>query len=150
MPSRVSTFRVWTLGAFALSLSTAALAAEIGQLKSAKGEVWIERGTTRVPGAAGVRLQTADVVRTGADGSAGMVMVDNSLLSLGPSSALSLDRLDYDATTQQGRFDSSLSKGTLGVVSGRIAKQAPDAMSVRTPSAILGVRGTEFVVGTDE
>jgi len=32
------------------------------------------------------------------------------------------------------------------VISGRIAKQSPDAMTVRTPSAILGVRGTEFLV----
>jgi hypothetical protein len=39
-----------------------------------------------------------------------------------------------------------LSKGTLAIVSGRIAKQAPDAMRVKTPAAILGVRGTEFVV----
>jgi len=34
-------------------------------------------------------------------------------------------------------------------VSGRIAKQSPDAMTVRTPTAILGVRGTEFVVSVD-
>jgi hypothetical protein len=139
-----------SLGVVALFASAGALAAEIGQLKSANGEVWIERGGARIPGAAGTRIQTADVIRTGADGSVGMVMVDNSLLSMGPSSSLSLDRLDYDSTTQQGQFDASLRKGSLGVVSGRIAKQSPDAMSVRTPSAILGVRGTEFVVGADE
>ena len=40
--------------------------------------------------------------------------------------------------------------GTLAVVSGRIAKKAPQAMTVRTPSAVLGVRGTEFVVSVDE
>jgi hypothetical protein len=36
------------------------------------------------------------------------------------------------------------------VISGRIAKQAPDAMTVRTPAAILGVRGTEFVVTVND
>jgi hypothetical protein len=35
-------------------------------------------------------------------------------------------------------------------VSGRIAKKSPQAMTVRTPSATLGVRGTEFVVSVDE
>jgi hypothetical protein len=39
-----------------------------------------------------------------------------------------------------------LQRGTLAVVSGRLAKQSSDAMTVRTPSAILGVRGTQFVV----
>ncbi|MDQ2917043.1 MAG: FecR domain-containing protein [Pseudomonadota bacterium] len=36
------------------------------------------------------------------------------------------------------------------MVSGRLAKQSRDAMTVRTPSAILGVRGTEFVVSADD
>jgi hypothetical protein len=150
MPRSVSHLCKVSLGVLALIASSMTSAAEIGQLKSAKGEVWIERSGARVPGTVGTRVQTSDVVKTGADGSVGMVMVDNSLLSMGPNSALSLDRLDYDATTQRGRFDTSLAKGSLGVVSGRIAKQSPDAMSVRTPSAILGVRGTEFAVGVDE
>ena len=88
----------------------------------------------------------ADVVKTGADGSVGITMTDNSLLSAGPNSVLALDRYDFDPTTNAGRFDASLRKGTLAVVSGRLAKQSTDAMTVRTPSAILGVRGTEFVV----
>jgi hypothetical protein len=37
---------------------------------------------------------------------------------------------------------------SLSVISGRIAKQSPEAMTVRTPSTILGIRGTEFVVST--
>ena len=48
--------------------------------------------------------------------------------------------------THAGRFDTSLRHGTLSAVSGKIARQSPDAMKVRTPSTILGVRGTEFVV----
>ena len=94
----------------------------------------------------GTRAAGSDVVKTGADGSVGITMTDNSLLSAGPNSVLSLDRYEFDSTTNQGRFDASLRSGTLAVVSGRIAKQSPDAMTVRTPSAILGVRGTEFVV----
>ena len=77
-------------------------------------------------------------------------MTDNSLLSAGPNSVLVLDRYDFDSTTNQGHFDASLKRGTLAVVSGRLAKQSPDAMTLRTPSAILGVRGTEFVVSVDD
>ena len=125
-------------------------AAEIGQVKVAKGQVTIERQGNAMPATVGTRLQTSDVVNTGADSSVGITMDDDSLLSAGPNSSLSLDRYVFDATTNQGKFDSSLNKGTLAVISGRIAKQSPDAMTVRTPTAILGVRGTEFVVSADD
>jgi hypothetical protein len=128
----------------------AAFAADIGQVKTAKGPVTIERGGQSLPVTVGMRVQTADVVKTGADASVGITMVDDTLLSAGPNSILSLDRWDYDATTSKGRFDSSLKTGSLAVVSGRIAKQSPEAMTVRTPFAVLGVRGTEFAVATHD
>jgi hypothetical protein len=43
-----------------------------------------------------------------------------------------------------------LKRGTLSVVSGKLAKRSPEAMTVSTPSTILGVRGTEFVVEAGE
>jgi hypothetical protein len=97
----------------------------------------------------GLQLSAADVLKTGADGSVGVTMRDNSLLSAGPNSIVSLARFEFDASTSQGRFEADLQRGTLAVVSGRIAKQSPAAVSVRTPSAVLGVRGTDFVVAVE-
>jgi len=136
--------------ALLFGMVAAAGAAEIGQIKIVKGAVAIERQAKTLPATVGMRLQTADVVKTGADGSVGITMDDDSLLSAGPDSVLSLDRYAFDATTNQGRLDTSLNKGTLAVISGRIAKQSPDAMTLRTPNAILGVRGTEFVVSAND
>ena len=134
----------------AIVVALSARAADIGQVKHAKGQVTIEREGSSLPVAVGTRLQTSDVVKTGADGSVGITMDDDSLLSAGPNSVLSLDRYSFDPTTSKGRFDASLNKGTLAVISGRIAKQSPDAMTVRTPTAVLGVRGTEFVVSVND
>lgn len=133
-----------------IGFATFAGAADIGQIKVAKGQVAIERDGRAMPATVGTRVQTSDVVKTGADGSVGITMDDDSLLSAGPNSVLSLDRYSFDPTTSKGRFDASLNKGTLAVISGRIAKQSPDAMTVRTPTAILGVRGTEFAVSVNE
>ena len=71
------------------------------------------------------------------------------MMSLGPDSRLALDKFQFDTTTHDGVFDSSLQKGTLAVKSGQIVKQTPEAMHIKTPAALLGVRGTEFVVRAD-
>ena len=128
----------------------AGAAADIGQIKVSKGQVTVERNGQAMPGQVGLPLEAADTVKTGADGSVGITMRDNSLLSAGPNSILALARFEFDATTSQGRFDTQLQRGTLAVISGRIAKQSPRAMTVRTPAAVLGVRGTEFVVAVDD
>jgi len=141
--------RTSTSTSFALALALAAVAAsaeEIGQIKTAKGNVSVERAGQSLVGSVGLRLETADVVKTGVDGAAGITMADNSLLSVGPNSILALSRFEYEPATSQGRLDAQLQRGTLAVVSGRLAKQSPQAMTVRTPSASLAVRGTEFVV----
>jgi len=136
--------------AFAASLLVGAAAADVGQIKIAKGQVAVERKGQTLAGQVGLLLEPADILKTGADGSVGITMRDNSLLSAGPNSILSLEHFEFDATTSQGRFDARLHRGTLAVVSGRIAKRSPQAMTVRTPSAVLGVRGTEFLVAVDE
>lgn len=142
---RSSTRTAVLLAAWAL-VALSAHAADIGQVKVSKGHVEIERHGATLPAPVGARLEAADVVKTGADGSVGITMTDDSLLSAGPDSVLELAQYAYDPTTHKGRFDASLGKGTLAIVSGRIAKQSPEAMTVRTPDAVLGVRGTEFVV----
>lgn len=143
-------YRLAAVTALAVLCVSWATAAEIGRIKISKGSVTVERLGKTLAGDVGVRLEPSDVLRTGPDGSVGVTMSDDSLLSAGPNSILSLDRYDFDPTTSQGRFDARLQQGSLAVISGRIAKQAPDAMIVRTPSAILGVRGTEFVLSSGD
>jgi hypothetical protein len=119
---------------------------EIGQIKVSNGTVLIERGEQRILGVPGTRVQQSDVIRTGIDGSVGITFSDNTMMSAGPNSVLSLDRFAFNSTTHEGRFDTSVRNGTLSVISGKISKQSPEAMTVKTPATILGVRGTEFFV----
>ena len=125
-----------------------AAAEDAGQIKVSKGSAQIERSGQKLPASVGHVVQQGDVVITGSDGSVGITFRDNSLVSIGPDSVLAIDRFVFDSTTHQGAFDSSLKQGTLAVVSGKLAKQSPEAMKVKTPAAILGVRGTEFLVRT--
>ena len=134
--------------ALAFVLPAAALANDVGVVKTSKGVASIERAGQRLPATVGVKVREGDVVTTGADGSVGITFGDNSLLSIGPESSLAIDKFAFDSTTHKGTFETSLNRGTLAAVSGKLAKQSPDAMKVRTPAAVLGVRGTEFLVRT--
>ena len=149
---KIRSLAIHTLSfAFAFGvLPIAAWASDIAQFKVAKGSVYVERGGQRLAARVGTHLQATDTVVTGADGSAGIAFIDNSLLSVGPNSVLAIERYAFNSTTHEGAFDTTLRKGTLSVVSGKIAKQSPEAMKVKTPSSILGVRGTEFLVQTGD
>ncbi len=118
----------------------------IGQVKTETGTVTLERQGTTQPVAIGDHVFQSDVIVTAAGGTVGITFADNSMMSLGPDSRLALDQFRFDTTTHDGVFDSSLQKGTLDVRSGQIVRQTPEAMHIRTPAALLGVRGTEFVV----
>jgi hypothetical protein len=139
----------FTVAAILLGFTAAALAADVGEIKILKGAAHLERGKERLPLRVGMPVQETDKVVTGDDGTVGITFADNSLLSVGPDSVFAIDRYVFDSTTHAGQFESTLSKGTLAVISGKMVKQSPDAMRVRTPSAIMGVRGTEFIVRVD-
>ena len=137
---------VTLLAILALLAAPVSFAEDIGQVKVSSGAVHIQRGTERLPVVVGTRVQESDTVVTGNDGSVGITFTDNTLLSAGPNSVLVLERYAFNSTTHEGKFDARLNRGSLAVVSGKIAKQSHDAMVVKTPSSMLGVRGTEFLV----
>ncbi len=125
---------------------SAVFAETCGIVKVLKGAVSVERTGNSLPATLGMPILTTDQLVTGTDGMVGITFQDNSLFSLGPNSRLAIEQFQFDSTTHEGKFESALKQGRLAVVSGKIAKHKTDAMKVRTPSTILGVRGTEFLV----
>jgi hypothetical protein len=136
----------WLLMFAAMLFAALCQANDVGQIKNLSGTVHVERDGQRLAAKPGMGVKQADVLVTASDSSVGVTFLDNSLLSLGPSSTLAIDHYSFDSTTHVGRFDASLKRGTLAGVSGRIVKQSPEAMKVRTPSSVMAVRGTDFVV----
>lgn len=129
-----------------LAGTAAADAPAAGTIKTVKGGVTVERAGAKIAAAPGVKVHAADRVLTGADGTVGITLRDNTLLSAGPNSTLTLDKFAFDPTTHAGAIDATLKRGTLAVISGKIAKTSPGAVTFRTPTTTLGVRGTEFVI----
>ena len=136
-----------------LGLALAAFAAAaradgpaIAQVKTASGPVFVVRGADRIPAKPGDSLYEKDVLQTDAGGTVGVTFTDNSVMSLGPNSEAALAQYNFDSTNFKGTSLTDMRKGTLTMVSGDIARSSPGAMQLRTPTAILGVRGTSFAV----
>lgn len=141
---------VWAVLVSALTLTQVAWADAIGQIKTLFGDVSIVRNNVRSPAKAGDLLEKADTLMTGVDSRVGMTFIDNSRFSLGPNSQIVLEKFTFNPTTQDGEFVTKVDRGTLAVISGHIAHNAPDAMKVKTRTTILGVRGTHFLVQVEE
>ena len=134
----------------ALGVEVAAAQDYAGVVKTARGSAFAERAGARITLNPGVRVNSGDRIVTAADGYLGMTMRDDTLLTLGPRTELSLDNYRFDAKTHDGNFLLSLSKGVLSVVTGLIAKRSQDSFVVKTRVSTMGVRGTEFIVEANE
>lgn len=128
-------------------LVAGATAAErIGQVKVASGTVTIERSGQQIAAEAGTELFEGDLVLTGEQSAVGMTFSDNSRISLGEKSSLTLESYSYQQGGQQDGFNARLKAGSLSAASGNIAKSRPLAMKVLMPTTVLGVKGTKFAV----
>lgn len=138
--------KLFVLSALAVLASAQPAWAEIGRIKSHVGEVQVIRGGRAIVATPGLKLEQGDVIATGKAGRVGIAFLDNTRMALGPKSRVTLDEFAYDRSRQTGSFVTTVGRGSVGVVSGNIAKSKRDAMRVRTPTSMLGVRGTKFVV----
>lgn len=139
----------FAVGLVALVTASTA-AAEIARIKQSSGTAFVERSAQRLKPAPGLQLLAGDKLVTGKDGRMSLTFVDNTRFAVGPNSSIAVSQFDYDRTRQKGRFVTQVDRGSLAVVSGRIAKSDRDAMKVRTPNTLLGVRGTKFIVEVPE
>jgi hypothetical protein len=119
---------------------------KIAQVKNVTGKVTIVRDHANLAAKPGDFLYEKDIIETGDDGAVGVTFTDNTTMATGPDSEVALDQYSFDSSNFHGSMLTDLQKGTLAMVSGDIARSTPGAMKVKTPAAILGVRGTRFVV----
>jgi len=123
---------------------------KIGHIQSVKGLASIVRNGAVLEGTAGAALYRGDLIRTGKPGAAGIVLTDDSSISLGSGSELALN--NYAFEPKEGRFALALRmvKGTFSYITGQITRLAPDTAQVQTPDATIAVRGTKLLIQVKE
>jgi hypothetical protein len=136
----------WRFVSFILILasSAAAIAAEdVGVAISVRNEVTGKMQSQTVKINSGNNVFGQEIVRTAPDSSAKIVLKDSTNLNVGPNSSVTLDKFVFQGDSDYKQAGFNLAKGTFRFTSGGSDKRAYD---LKTPTATIGVRGTDFTV----
>ncbi len=117
-----------------------------GTFKTVQGQVLREHAGERAPAAVGDPVWEGDRIVSGPKSAAALTLRDGTVLSIGADSTVDLAQFQFDATTHEGNVLIALAKGSLRLVTGLIAKLRPEQVKVTTPTTVIGVRGTDFIV----
>lgn len=140
--------------AFALVAWTGTAAAQdkapVGYVKNVKGSATVTTDGQVVQAQPGTPLHQGSSLKTDAQSSMGVIFKDNTMMSFGPSTVLTVDEYLYEPGQDQLKLGVRMGKGTLNYVSGVIAKLRPEAVTIKTPTGLIGVRGTQFLLKVSE
>jgi hypothetical protein len=123
--------------------------AVIGFVKIAEGDASIIDGQINTLAKAGMPIHLGSKIKTGSNGQLGATFKDNTVMSFGPDTEVVIDEYLFAPADGSLKLSVNMLKGTLQYISGVIAKLKPEAVSVKTPAGIIGVRGTRFLAKTE-
>lgn len=124
--------------------------ANIGTIVEQRGTtVQIQRGDERIPGRVNVTVNQNDAIVTGLS-TLEIKFQDNTDVKVTENSRFVIDEFVYDPNRGAGRLNVRVAMGTVRYVSGQIARSNQQNVRVQTPTAVIGVRGTDFFMTVDE
>ena len=140
-----------------MALSGASASAQTAASSAAAGIAKIVTGDVRVVDTQGERpLKSGDAVFENTrlvaakQSSASVVLRDGTTLVLSENSQFNVEKFTFDATTQNGSILVNLLQGSMRMLTGLIAKINPEAIQVKTKTISVGIRGTDFIVNTED
>lgn len=133
-----------------LLLSTPAMAS-IGSITEFKGGGAIKRGAKTTPASKGAGVEKMDTVSTNSQGRFRIRFNDATTVNITENSRLLIDDFVYDGGgASKGKLGLRVALGTVRYASGKIAHGNAKGVNIRTPTATIAVRGTDFVMSVDE
>jgi hypothetical protein len=118
----------------------------IGYVKTVSGTAAVIDAGKSTDAQVGTPIKMGNTLKTGPKGTMGITFKDNTVMSFGPDTELTVDEYLYSPGRDDLKFGTNMSKGSLQVISGVIAKLKPQSVTMKTPTGMIGVRGTRFLV----
>jgi hypothetical protein len=97
----------------------------------------------------GSKIYFGDTIIVKEQSNAQILLLDETAITVGEKSELTIDDFVYDPKSKVGKIVSNIKVGTVRIITGEISKQNPDNLEVNVPSGLIGARGTEFAVVTE-
>ena len=138
----------WTIIILILFYATS-LWGSIGNVDQVEGNGVIDRDKIDITIEEELPIEQYDTVKTG-NGKVGILFVDDTRVDVTQHSKLIIDEFVYDPNTKKGKLNLSAKLGTIRYASGQIAKTSRQDIKITTPTATIGVRGTDFSMTIDE
>ncbi len=134
-----------------LSIPLNAIAA-IGTMDQVQGTaIEIKRKQSAIAGRSNTGIESMDSISVGSKSQVGITFVDNSKVKITENSKLVIDDFVYDPkNSDAGKLGMKVALGTVRMASGQIAKNNPQQVNIKTPTATIAVRGTDFAMTVDE
>jgi len=121
----------------------------IGDVILHTGNAVIEQDGVDVDSEEGLDVFSYNTVKTG-KGKVAIGFIDDTRVDVTQHSKLVIDEFVYDPNTETGELSLKVALGTIRYASGQIAKTSPTNIQITTPTATIGVRGTDFTMTVDE
>jgi hypothetical protein len=128
------------------SVCVAWAAESAGSVKTLAGSAVVTRDGAALPVAPGLRVFPGDRISASAGSYVGITLHDDTRLAIGPGSELLIREFEFNPSSYAGGLAISFLKGTARVVTGILARHNPDRVAFNTPTATIGIRGTDFIV----
>ena len=138
--------------AFCVTGTAFAANESIGVNAAVKGDVTIQSGEQEAKQAVIKKpVLLGDVVNSNKVGSLQVLLKDQTMFTVGPDCNLTIDKFVYDPSKNSNSMSASVKKGMFRFMSGNISKSGPDSVSIETPIASMGIRGTmvEGLIGVE-
>jgi len=94
----------------------------------------------------GSKVYYGDTIAVKKESNAQVLLLDETILTIGENSEVVIDEFIYDPNSKSGKIVSNILSGTVKIITGQISKNNPENLEIKTNTATLGARETEFVV----
>lgn len=127
-----------------LLLFASFLFANIGTVSLLEGKATILRNGQTLGANIGDKVENKDVISTQVNSKIKITFIDNTIVTIGKESSLNIEEYIFNTSTKEAKTELNVLKGAFHTITGEIGKVNPDKFKLKTKSASIGIRGTEF------
>ena len=137
---------IQTLTIFLFTSQIFASTEQIGVIGFVTGDVFNQKGEKLKVGDS---IFFGDTISASEGAKSQLMFVDQTVMTIGAKTELTIDEFVYDPAESSGKILTTITAGSVKILTGKISENNPENLEVKTPAGTIGTRGTEFKASVD-